>query len=70
MYFVSKKLKKKYNITDERAALYEAADTWVGSLKGRIIVFNLLLPLRKKKKRKQKRYYCDLRQFLNRWVKP
>ena len=35
MYFVSKKLKKKYNITDERAALYEAADTWVDALKGR-----------------------------------
>ncbi|KAI3929430.1 hypothetical protein MKW92_010457 [Papaver armeniacum] len=25
MYFVSKKLKKKHNITDERATLYEAA---------------------------------------------
>ena len=35
MYFVSKKLKKKYNITDERAALYEAAETWVDALKGR-----------------------------------
>lgn len=34
MYFVSKKLKKKYNITDERAALYEAAETWVDALKG------------------------------------
>ncbi|XP_043808845.1 prostaglandin E synthase 2 isoform X2 [Manihot esculenta] len=29
MYFVSKKLKKRHNITDERAALYEAAETWV-----------------------------------------
>ena len=35
MYFVSKKLKKKYNITDERAALYEAAETWVDALSGR-----------------------------------
>lgn len=35
MYFVSKRLKKKYNITDERAALYEAAETWVDALKGR-----------------------------------
>lgn len=35
MYFVSKKLKKRHNITDERAALYEAAETWVYALKGR-----------------------------------
>ena len=35
MYFVSKKLNKKYNITDERAALYEAAETWVDGLNGR-----------------------------------
>lgn len=35
MYFVSKKLKKKYNITDERAALYESAETWVDALNGR-----------------------------------
>ena len=35
MYMVSKKLKKKYNITDERAALYEAAETWTEALKGR-----------------------------------
>jgi microsomal prostaglandin-E synthase 2 len=35
MYFVSKKLKKKYNITDERAALYEAVETWVDALNGR-----------------------------------
>ncbi|KAI7749585.1 hypothetical protein M8C21_021887 [Ambrosia artemisiifolia] len=35
MYFVSKKLKKKYNITDERKALYEAAETWVDALDGR-----------------------------------
>ena len=45
MYFVSKKLKKKYNITDERAALYEAAGTWVDALKGRhyLGLFSLLL---------------------------
>lgn len=35
MYFVSKKLKKKYNITNERASLYEAAETWVDALNGR-----------------------------------
>lgn len=35
MYFVSKRLKKKHNITDERATLYEAADTWVDALDGR-----------------------------------
>lgn len=35
MYFVSKNLKKKYNITDERAALYDAAETWVNALNGR-----------------------------------
>lgn len=35
MYFVSKKLKKRHNITDERAALYGAAETWVDALKGR-----------------------------------
>lgn len=35
MYFVSKNLKKKYNITDERASLYEAAEQWVNALNGR-----------------------------------
>lgn len=35
MYFVSKKLKKKHNIADERAALYGAAEEWVDALKGR-----------------------------------
>ncbi|PON79147.1 S-crystallin [Trema orientale] len=58
MYFVSKKLKKKYNITDERAALYEAAETWVNALNGRdflggckpnladLAVFGVLRPIR------------------------
>ncbi|KAL3536888.1 hypothetical protein ACH5RR_000254 [Cinchona calisaya] len=58
MYFVSKKLKKKYNITDERAALYEAAETWVDALNGRdflggekpnladLAVFGVLRPIR------------------------
>ncbi|KAL6511882.1 hypothetical protein OROGR_021479 [Orobanche gracilis] len=58
MYFVSKKLKKKYNITDERAALYEAAETWVDALKGRnflggakpnladLAVYGVLKPIR------------------------
>ncbi|XP_019416729.1 PREDICTED: prostaglandin E synthase 2-like isoform X2 [Lupinus angustifolius] len=35
MYFVSKKLKKRHNITDERAALYGAAEQWVDALNGR-----------------------------------
>ncbi|PQM37120.1 hypothetical protein Pyn_01764 [Prunus yedoensis var. nudiflora] len=35
MYFDSKKLKEKHNIGDERAALYEAAETWMDALKGR-----------------------------------
>ncbi|GLT55424.1 hypothetical protein SLA2020_285450 [Shorea laevis] len=58
MYFVSKKLKKRHNITDERAALYEAAETWVYALKGRrflgglnpnladLAVFGVLRPIR------------------------
>ncbi|CAH2046915.1 unnamed protein product [Thlaspi arvense] len=58
MYFVSKKLKKKYNITDERAALYDAAETWVDALKERpylggskpnladLAVFGVLRPIR------------------------
>ncbi|KAG9442777.1 hypothetical protein H6P81_018631 [Aristolochia fimbriata] len=58
MYFVSKKLKKRHNITDERAALYEAAETWVGALNGRdflggsgpnladLAVFGVLRPIR------------------------
>ncbi|KAI9201080.1 hypothetical protein LWI28_017716 [Acer negundo] len=58
MYFVSKKLKKRHNITDERASLYEAAETWVDALKGRqylggskpnladLAVFGVLRPIR------------------------
>ncbi|KAK9059853.1 hypothetical protein SSX86_020557 [Deinandra increscens subsp. villosa] len=58
MYFVSKKLKKKYNITDERASLYEAAETWVDALDDReflggskpnladLAVFGVLRPIR------------------------
>ncbi|KAI3981583.1 hypothetical protein MKX01_007503 [Papaver californicum] len=58
MYFVSKKLKKRHNITDERAALYEAANTWVEALKGReflggatpnlgdLAVYGVLRPIR------------------------
>lgn len=58
MYMVSKKLKKKYNITDERAALYEAAETWTKALDGRdflggsrpnladLAVFGVLRPIR------------------------
>ncbi|XP_075656118.1 uncharacterized protein LOC142626205 [Castanea sativa] len=58
MYFVAKNLKKKHNITNERAALYEAAETWVDALKGRkflggsnpnladLAVFGVLRPIR------------------------
>ncbi|GAU24970.1 hypothetical protein TSUD_312050 [Trifolium subterraneum] len=58
MYFVSKKLKKRHNITDERAALYGAAEQWVDALKGRkflgdlepnladLAVFGVLRPIR------------------------
>ncbi|XP_020085502.1 prostaglandin E synthase 2 isoform X2 [Ananas comosus] len=58
MYMVSKKLKKKYNITDERAALYEAAETWTKALDGKdflggskpnladLAVFGVLRPIR------------------------
>lgn len=58
MYFVSKKLKKKHNITDERASLYEAANTWVEALNNRLFmggskpnladlaVFGVLRPIR------------------------
>ncbi|KAK3007712.1 hypothetical protein RJ639_015057 [Escallonia herrerae] len=58
MYFVSKKLKKKHNITDERASLYEAAETWVNALDNRkflggsvpnladLAVFGILRPIR------------------------
>ncbi|KAM1133106.1 uncharacterized protein LOC126631656 [Malus sylvestris] len=58
MYFVSKKLKKRHNITDERASLYGAAETWVDALNGRqflggsnpnladLAVFGVLRPIR------------------------
>lgn len=44
MYFVSKNLKKKYNITDERASLYEAAEQWVNALDGREFLGRFLHP--------------------------
>jgi hypothetical protein len=43
MYFVSKKLKKKYNITDERAALYDSCNTWTEALNGRNFLGMLLI---------------------------
>ncbi|KAG8052595.1 hypothetical protein GUJ93_ZPchr0001g29244 [Zizania palustris] len=58
MYVVSKKLKKKYNITDERASLYGSANTWTEALDGRdflggskpnladLAVFGVLRPIR------------------------
>lgn len=42
MYFVSKKLKKRHNITDARAALYGAAETWVDALKGQQFLGQLI----------------------------
>ena len=35
MYFIGKRLKKRHHITDERASLYGAAETWVDALAGR-----------------------------------
>lgn len=35
MYFISKRLKKRHNIVDERQSLYEGAETWVKALNGR-----------------------------------
>ncbi|XP_061373285.1 uncharacterized protein LOC133315634 [Gastrolobium bilobum] len=58
MYFVSKKLKEKHKITDERAALYGAAEHFVDALNGRkflggldpnladLAVFGVLRPIR------------------------
>ncbi|KAJ1387620.1 Thioredoxin-like superfamily [Sesbania bispinosa] len=58
MYFVSKKLKEKHKITDERVALYGAAEQWIDALKGRkflggldpnladLAVFGVLRPIR------------------------
>lgn len=58
MYFISKRLKKRHNITDARASLYEAAETWVDALQGRdflggtkpnladLAVFGVLKPIR------------------------
>ncbi|MCO5595448.1 hypothetical protein L7F22_049490 [Adiantum nelumboides] len=58
MYFIAKRLKKRYNITDERGALYDAAEHWVKALKDRsflggskpnladLAVFGSLRPLR------------------------
>ncbi len=35
MFFIGKRLKKRHNITDERASLYEAAEEWVKALDNR-----------------------------------
>ena len=48
MYMVSKKLKKKYNMTDERASLYYAANTWVQALNGRDFLGILFVYLQRK----------------------
>ncbi|CAM6089798.1 unnamed protein product [Calypogeia fissa] len=58
MYFISKRLKKRHNIGDERQDLYEAAECWVKALNGRkfmggdkpnladLAVFGVLRPIR------------------------
>ncbi|KAK1290423.1 hypothetical protein QJS10_CPB18g00008 [Acorus calamus] len=58
MYFISKKLKKRHNIQDERKALYDAVETWIGGLSDRpfmggarpnladLAVFGVLRPIR------------------------
>lgn len=58
MYMIGKRLKKKYNIDDERKSLYAAADEWVTALGGRkfaggskpnladLAVFGVLRPIR------------------------
>lgn len=38
MYFVAKRLKKRHNITDERAALFDAAEQWVKALNNRMFM--------------------------------
>ena len=35
MYFISKKLKRRHHIDNEREALYNAANEWVAALGGR-----------------------------------
>lgn len=42
MYVIGKRLKKRHNIVDERASLYDAADEWVKALDGRQYMGNLL----------------------------
>eukprot|EP00246_Nothoceros_aenigmaticus_P002790 TRINITY_DN13657_c0_g1_i2.p1 TRINITY_DN13657_c0_g1~~TRINITY_DN13657_c0_g1_i2.p1 ORF type:complete len:149 (+),score=22.83 TRINITY_DN13657_c0_g1_i2:249-695(+) len=58
MYIISKRLKKRHNITDARTALYEAVNEWVSALNGRtfmggcqpnladLAVFGVLRPIR------------------------
>jgi len=58
MYFIGKRLKKRHNITDERTALYDAAEEWVKALDNRkfmggskpnladLAVFGVLRPIR------------------------
>ncbi|GLT34979.1 hypothetical protein SLA2020_094640 [Shorea laevis] len=78
MYFVSKKLKKRHNITDERAALYEAAETWVDALKGRqylggtkpnladLAVFGVLRPIRHLKSGKDMVEHTQIGEWFSR----
>jgi microsomal prostaglandin-E synthase 2 len=45
MFFIGKRLKKRHNITDERASLYEAAEQWVKALDNRTFMGNQFLQL-------------------------
>ncbi len=45
MFFIGKRLKKRHNITDERASLYEAAEEWVKALDNRTFMGKQFLQL-------------------------
>ncbi|XP_034673406.1 prostaglandin E synthase 2-like [Vitis riparia] len=78
MYFVSKKLKKRHNITDGRVALYGAAETWVDALKGRkflgglepnladLVVFSVLRPIRHLKSGRDMVEHTGISEWYNR----
>lgn len=62
MYMVSKKLKKKYNITDERASLYDAANTWIEALNGRDFLGTIFIHKAIRIEKQQRSFYF-LRQY-------
>jgi hypothetical protein len=57
---VSKKLKKKYNITDERASLYDAANTWVEALNGKDFLGMLFIHLQRRTKMHKNREIVEI----------